>query len=165
LKKNTDRPFSMRKFILIFCMAISVSYTYGQLVGIGYGTSGFNVKVPIDSPLKVIARVNPEYSKLGTFVNVSAMLGGNLLVENYCELYLGLGAGTANTKMRNIIAQDNWFINLPLGLELHPFHNRRITFTIEAGPKVSFEDPGLIPKTTETAIGPSGLVEFSYYLW
>ena len=146
--------------LTLFMLHVSCN---GQTIGIGIGTTGFNLKSPPGKRVKGIVRVNPLFTQFPAIVNVGAMMGGNIVSEENGDLYIGLGAGTANTEYASIVEQNFWYVNLPIGLELFPFSNKKISFAAEAGPLYDNETSDSYPPRPQWRLGFRGLFEFSFY--
>ncbi len=155
------------KTLTTFCALLLIStFSYSQKLGFGFGTDGINVKTAPFDQLRFIGRVSPVFSKNLTYVNASFVIARNLIVENSCSLYLGLGLGSNMTEAARIIIEDGWLATIPLGFEYFPFSKRKISFAAEVGPQYSVHKTyvsGAISRDWKLA--PKGLIEFSIYLF
>ncbi len=124
-------------------------------VGLGIGSSGFNLKTSPDKNLGLIVRtnffisnrslLNPEINGIKRLVN-----------EEKTKLYLGMGVGgvIGFESFDNI---NSVFAKIPVGIEYFPFESKRISLTAETGLDFSFAE-------NNNSLGFLSILEITFYL-
>ncbi|MCX6181147.1 MAG: hypothetical protein NT150_04375 [Bacteroidetes bacterium] len=147
----------MKKIIpaLLFCFASSLSYA--QVIGVGLGNGGLNIKSDPEKRLGLIGRVG-----LGTGNNwytVSPNISGIMRVftSDNAKPYFGIGMGTSftHTNTSNSVAYNTF---IPIGVEVFPLGNKRMSVTVESGVGMSSFNNSFFYS------GFRGLLEFTFYV-
>lgn len=146
----------MRKaFIILFFFLITCTGSFAQ-IGLGLGSSGFNLKTSPDKNFGLIARTNlrlgdsfiviPEINGIKRFIN-----------EDKAKLYGGLGIGSVIAVDRSFDQFNTIYFKLPVGIEYFPFESKRFSLTAETGLGFFFSE-------AESSVSFLSTLELTFYL-
>jgi hypothetical protein len=146
----------MKKVLfLAFISFTSYTFTFAQ-IGLGLGSSGFNLKTSPDKGLGLIVRTNfrigndvvfiPEINGIKRFVN-----------EDKAKLYMGVGLGSYILADRSFDQFNTIYLKVPVGIEYFPFESKRFSLTAETGLGFFFSE-------AETSLNFLSLLELTFYL-
>lgn len=145
----------MKKIIFSFALLLGSLNTASAQIGLGIGSSGFNLKTSPNKNLGLIARtyffvsnrslLNPEINGIKRLVN-----------EDKTKLYMGVGVGgvIGFESFDNI---NSIFVKIPVGIEYFPFESKRISLTAETGLDFTFAE-------NNNSLGFLSILEITFYL-
>lgn len=148
------QPAMKKLFLVLFLFVASFTLTYAQ-IGLGIGSSGFNLKTSPDKTLGLIVRTNFIIAN-NSFFNPEINGIKRLVNEEKTKLYLGVGLGSiiGFESFDNI---NSVFVKLPVGIEYFPFESKRISLTAETGLDFSFAE-------NNNSLGFLSIIEITFYL-
>lgn len=142
-------------YITVFIFLISYTLSLAQ-IGLGLGSSGFNLKTSPDKNVGLIVRTNlrignsvlfiPEINVIKRFVN-----------EDKAKLYGGLGVGSVIHADQSFDQFNTIFLKVPLGIEYFPFESKRFSLSAETGLGFFFSE-------AETSVNFLSILELTFYL-
>jgi hypothetical protein len=148
------QPAMKKLFLSLFLLITSFTLTYAQ-IGLGIGSSGFNLKTSPDKTLGLIARSNFIIANNSFFIpEINGIK--RLVNEEKTKLYLGVGLGSV-IGFESFDNINSIFAKVPVGIEYFPFESKRISLTAETGLNFSFAEHN-------NSLGFLGILEITFYL-
>jgi hypothetical protein len=141
--------------VLLFCLLSSLSYS--QILGLGLGNGGLNIKTDHDKQLGIIGRIGLGWGT--NSITVSPEINGiaRVFTSDNAKPYFGLGFGSSfyHSNLGNTFTYTTY---IPIGVEVFPMGNKRISVTVESGLTM-----GMGSFNTFIYSGFRGLLEFTFY--
>ncbi|MFM7023575.1 MAG: hypothetical protein ACKOXB_11425 [Flavobacteriales bacterium] len=141
--------------VLIFCFISALSFAQ---IGLGLGNGGLNIKSDHSKNLGLIGRFGLGIGSNSSFT-VSPSISGIMRVftSDNAKPYFGIGLGTSftHTSTANYTSYNTF---IPVGAEVFPMGNKRISFTVESGVGMTAFNNSFFYS------GFRGLLEFTFYI-
>jgi hypothetical protein len=145
------------KKLVFFALLLFASCTFSfAQIGLGLGSSGFNLKTSPDKNLGLIFRTN---FRVGNDILVIPEINGikRLVNEEKAKLYLGVGVGSYILADRSFDRFNTVYVKVPVGIEYFPFESKRFSLTAETG-------LGFFNSEAENSLNFLSLLELTFYL-
>lgn len=144
--------------LALFLLILAPATAFSQ-VGIGIGSNGLNVKTNPDARKGIIIRTGFGFSvsPWETFVHPEVAWIKRHHYSEKTKLYAGLGV-TGEARINLEEAWMGYGVMVPVGLELFPLDDKRVSLTLETGLK--YYGIGL----DEGGMRNYGLIEITFYL-
>ncbi len=141
-------------FLPLFLLITSFTLSYA-LIGLGIGSSGFNLKTSPEKDLGLIVRTNFLIANNSLFIpEINGIR--RIINEDKTKLYLGVGVGSV-IRFESFDNINSIFAKLPVGIEYFPFESKRISLTAETGLNFSFAE-------NNNSLGILSILEITFYL-
>ena len=141
--------------VLLFCLVSSMAYS--QVIGLGLGNGGLNIKTDHEKKLGLVGRIGLGVGTNTFTVSPNLSAVARVFTSDNAKPYFGIGFGTSYTHTNTAdFVSYNTFV--PIGVEVFPMGNKRISFTVESGVGLTAFNNSFFYS------GFRGLLEFTFYL-
>lgn len=145
----------MKRITLLLLLCFIGSLSYAQM-GIGLGNGGLNIKSDHQKKFGVIGRVGMSVATSPFNFSISPNVSGvfRLFTSDNAKPYIGLGVGASYFSASKAFGYNTF---IPVGVEVFPMGNKRMSFTVESGVGMAALNSSFIYS------GFRGLLEFTFY--
>ncbi len=141
--------------VLLFCLVSALSYS--QILGLGLGNGGLNIKSDHEKKLGVIGRIGLGWGTNSFTLSPSVSGVARVFTSDNAKPYFGIGLGSS-FYLSNTGNTYSYNTYIPIGVEVFPMGNKRISVTVESGITM-----GLGSFNAFVYSGFRGLLEFTFY--
>lgn len=143
----------MKKITTVLLLCFISSITFAQL-GVGLGNGGLNIKSSHENKFGVIGRLGLGYGAGQLIASPSVSAIARVFTSENAKPYFGIGVGSWFAFSNNTFGYNTF---IPIGVEVFPMGNKRMSITVESGVGMSSFNNSFIYS------GFRGLLEFTFY--